>query len=137
MKITKEDNVALHKEVVARPRCENHRCRAVNQDGLDPAHVFGDGAGGSFLRCNILGLCRRCHWSSHANQRPSTDELLLTLCRREQVSPDVIEEVWWFIANRLDKHDSQERIKDKLSSLSNSALLLARRELVESGKLAP
>jgi len=139
MKITKEDNAALHYELIHSLKCG--WCNKPTPQGCDPAHLIGNAAGGSFLRCNMIAICRNCHSTSHnANsgnqQHPNPKDLLKKVAQREKVSPEQIRAIVWFIS-RLDKHDSRERIEEKIDNWEAGQMVkwIVRRELVEAGKL--
>ena len=114
----------------------------------EPAHLISKGSGGSDLRCNLIALgstlimeCR-CHSTSHnANsgnqQHPNPKDLLKKVAQREKVSPEQIRAIVWFIGNRLDKHDSRERIEEKIDNWEAGQMVkwIVRRELVEAGKI--
>ncbi len=53
---------------------------------------------------------------------------------REGVEVGTIEAVIWFI-RRLDKDASVERIEEALKELDVAARAIARRELIEAGKI--
>lgn len=131
-------NKKLREELVTRKRCE--WCREASQDGLDPAHVIGKGAGGPYIRCNMVSLCRRCHSASHNSNignevRPDTRDLLEIAGNREKVYSATILEVVWFISNQLKRGDSEERILEKMAVLSPAAFVLCEKELVSAGVL--
>ncbi len=110
-------------------------CGTYCPDGRDPHHLHTKGSGGSDLRCNLVSLKRACHGNHHGGGPPCTSDLLWIIAKREGVSIDVIKEVNnWF--RRLDKDASEHRILEALYTLEGDARVLARRELVESGKLA-
>lgn len=54
------------------------------------AHVFGKGQGGGFLMnvpINLASLCFGCHIEGHhAGKRPTRDDLIALVARREQLS---------------------------------------------------
>lgn len=140
MKITKEDNKGLHHELIHSPKCG--WCGEPTPQGCDPAHLIGNGAGGSFLRCNMFPVCRKCHSTSHnANQGnqqcPNPKDLLTKKAQQEKVTPNQIRAIVWFIANQLDKDDSRQRIEEKIDNWDGGQQMawIVRRELVEAGKL--
>lgn len=140
MKITKADNPSLVKSLKERRKCE---WGGVFCGGnLDMAHVIGENAGGQFVRCGIVVLCRLHHSASHnANSengvRPNTNDLLRIAAKRCGVGQQTVIDTIWFIANQLDKDDSTERIGEKIEAgeLSDETKLLVRKSLRECGIL--
>ncbi len=78
----------LLKQFSAPGRCEN--CGRACPDGCDPHHIFSKGAGRVDRRINLVSLCRECHNGFHASGKPSRDELLEIVARREGATPDEI-----------------------------------------------
>ncbi len=139
MKITKFDNAKLHNELIYAGKCG--WCDKRLTTGADPAHLIGNGAGGSFLRCNMIALCRECHTTSHnANegnqQHPNPKDLLRKKAQSEKVTPEQLRAIVWFVS-RLDKHDDADRINEKIDNWNASQMVkwVLRRDLVESGVL--
>jgi hypothetical protein len=73
-----------------RKRCWCEWCRRDVHTGTDPAHVYSRGAGRVDHPLNLVALCRRCHTASHLGQRPTRDDLLEIVSRREGVSRDAV-----------------------------------------------
>lgn len=60
---------------------------------LDAAHVFARGMGGGGrldVRVNLLGLCRRDHDLHHAGHKPTRDDLIALIAKREGLTPEAV-----------------------------------------------
>ena len=107
----------------------------------EPAHVVSRGIGGSDIAINLVALgssnesesasCR-CHSLSHAGQSPTRAELLELVAQREGFTVEAIEDVIAFFRN-LDKYASCWMIDEQLREMSETARMLALRELAEAG----
>jgi hypothetical protein len=102
-------------------------------------HIFGKGAGGPDLRCNIIMLgdaftdqCA-CHAVFH-NEGGAVDRFtfLGVVAKREGTTPEAIEDVVNMVRNKLPKNPSEHTIRRAIHELDTlAAVMLAVRELAE------
>lgn len=97
----------------------------------DRAHVFhrGMGAGKEVdIRCNfaLIGSSLNwrclCHYRHHEGKRPTHEDLLAVVARRERCSPEDIEAIVNGICWRLSKDPSACQIRDWMETLSLRAV---------------
>lgn len=106
----------------------------------EPCHVISRGAGGSDIRVNLVSLgstvqrCCPCHTHSHNGLRPTRDDLLVIVAKRESCRPEDVLAVLRFV-QRLDKVASRYRIQEALLGLTAVQKKIAQRELEEASRL--
>lgn len=123
-------------------RCAACSCYCKKREA---AHLFGKGAGGSDLKCNLVCLgstrerCCQCHSTVHAANsdnglRPNNSDLWQIVAKREGCTVEELREAILFIF-RLDKAASPYKIVELMMALSPAAKRIVTRELSEAGKI--
>lgn len=68
-------------------------CGKTFRGGLDPHHLWAKGMGGGGRldhKLNLIALCRKDHSASHGGGKPTFNELLEIVAKREGVTADYI-----------------------------------------------
>ena len=97
------------------PECE--WCKRPLPDGADPAHIFSRGAGRVDIPENVCALCRECHSSNHAGNRPRTLDLMIVSGHREKMLAEDIQQTVWDL-RRYEGTGSRLVSKDQRAALS-------------------
>lgn len=120
-------------------------CCKASRTGHDPAHIFARGLGGGHevtAAWSVVPMCRSCHSLQHATGSPSKDDLLAIAAKRCKCSVDDVKAAYNFISERLDKHDSDARIAEKIltavgdRTLTTVAAQLVESALIQAGKMS-
>ena len=90
------------------------------------------------VEVNLVGLCAPfcgdCHLNHHVGKKPTTEDLLKIVAKREKCSANAVNKTLWLL-RRLPNKPTEEQIRKELSWLK--AKKLARRVLRRIGLCLP